>query len=374
MNKASLRIIEFGDVHLGHPHTTTIEIITRLRECFSTIQWKSIDLVFIAGDVFDRLLHLPDLNVIEIRLWIVEFLTECQHHDVCVRVLEGTPSHDWKQSRLFTHLNEIAQIGADVLYFDYLTIEYLAKFDITVLYIPDEWKPECDDIWKEVTKTLKEHNLEKVDFTLMHGSFDYQLPPNVPAPTHNPHRYLSITRYLVFIGHVHKFSREDRIIAAGSFDRLCHGEEEAKGIIDAKVYKEGYFDITFIENKQAKQYKTIDCTHLKVHHTLKHIERELKQLPPLSHVRIQASKDDAILVSLDTLRKKYPSIYFTTKVEKGEVLTEEFLIDLKRKYQPISITKDNIKRLLLDRIQLKQVDSPLLDTIGSVLDEHISPP
>ena len=58
-------------------------------------------------------------------------------YNIILRILEGTPSHDWKQSKLFIHLNDLTKAGTDVKYIDSLSIEYIDKFGINVLY-PDE--------------------------------------------------------------------------------------------------------------------------------------------------------------------------------------------------------------------------------------------
>ena len=53
-----LRVVVLSDIHLGHPNTPTVEIIKNLNLAFpDNVEANSIDLIFIAGDVFDRLMH-----------------------------------------------------------------------------------------------------------------------------------------------------------------------------------------------------------------------------------------------------------------------------------------------------------------------------
>ena len=74
--------------------------------------------------------------------------------------------------------------------------------------------------------------LTKVDYAVMHGQFDYQLPKHITGmPRHDSQKYLDIVKHYIFIGHIHTHSVYDRIIAQGSFDRLTHGQEEPKGYV-----------------------------------------------------------------------------------------------------------------------------------------------
>lgn len=373
MKVKQLKILEFSDIHLGHPNTDTNFILDNLyKEFKNEPEFGEYDIVFIAGDVFDTLLQLPDPRAMEIKLWIHYFLSLCKKYDVVLRVLEGTPSHEWAQSKYFTQINEMGKINCDLKYIDTLCIEHIERFDIDVLYVPDEWKPECDDIWQDVKQLLMEKNLTQVDFSVMHGAFNYQLPSHIPSPTHIPERYLEITKHLIFIGHIHKHSVNDRIVAAGSFDRLTHGEEEPKGFIKAIVRKTGERRIIFVENESAKIYKTIDCDDADLSKTLKRISNIVKKLPDGSNVRIRSHKEHPILTNLDVIRKKFPNIKFVTKSSK-EILNEgESALKLSQAiYKPIKITSKNIEGLLKDRIKNKEQDNTLIDQAMLLIKKYI---
>lgn len=177
---SELYIASFSDVHLGHPKTPTVSILRNLRKAFpDTEETGKLDLIFIVGDLFDRLLDMPDPSVPEIKIWFHQFLRMCAKRDIVVRVLEGTPSHDWKQSWLMDSINTQSGYNVDLKYVTTLSIEHIERFGINILYVPDEWLPETDDTWKEVLQHLGQHNLDQVDYALIHGSFNYQLPPAV---------------------------------------------------------------------------------------------------------------------------------------------------------------------------------------------------
>jgi len=367
-----LKILEFSDVHVHHRNTPTSHILENLSATFpNTPAFGEFDIVFIAGDFFDGLMNLPDPNVIEIRLWINRFLRLCKKYDVVLRVLEGTPSHDWKQSRLFTHINDMAEIGADVRYAETLSIEYIDRFGINVLYVPDEWNPECDDTWVEVQQLLTDHQLEKVDFSIMHGAFDYQLPSHISAPTHDPDRYLGITRHLIFVGHVHRHTTFKRIVAAGSFDRLTHGEEEPKGHVEAVVKRNGDHKITFVENEGAKVYKTFKVTGKPFEKALVYLENQIKKLPQDSFVRVEAAKEDGIMVSMDVLKAKFPTIRFSTKVDKETEPLKQTVIDIQSAYQPVAITKANIEKLLMERLVNKGLGAEQIKRAKELLNGYV---
>jgi hypothetical protein len=342
-----------GDVHVGHPNTPTIHILNNLRRAFpDTPTTGDLDIIFIEGDFFDRQLNLPDPNVYEIKLWITGFLRICKARNIIVRVLEGTPSHDWKQSALFTTINELSQINADVKYVTDLSIEYIDSLDISVLYVPDEWRVRCEDTWNEVVELLARNNLKQVDYAIMHGIFPHQMPKNIHhhLEMHDPARYLSIVKKEIFIGHVHQHTVFDRIFAAGSFDRLTHGEESPKGHLRLRVEKDTRF-VEFIENVNAMQYVTIDCSGLDVDAYHRKIASIVPTLPNGSHVRIKAMRGDVAITGISHYQDNYPQYRWTVKeAGKGVDGYTPLLIDTRAMHKTINITSDNISGLLIERL------------------------
>lgn len=369
---SELHSAEFSDVHLGHPNTPTVEILENLRREFpDTEETGKLDIIWIAGDFLDRLLHVNDPNVIEIKIWAYEFLSMCKRRKIAVRALEGTPSHDWKQMRLLLEHSNVT-IGADFKYIETLSIEHIESLGIDVLYVPDEWTPDPDDTWMQVVQLLRDRGLEQVDYAIMHGNFTYQLPPVAKAPRHLPERYLAIVRKYIFIGHVHLSSRYERILASGSFDRLAHGEEGPKGHWRVSTYADDRPDqVVFRENRNAKTYRTIDCTEMSVEDALKTLE-QVHQLPHGSHVRVAAAKNDPILTSLDVLRKTYPTMHFTSKVrEDTSTVQSNILVDYRSTFHQININRDNIRELVLKRVSGLTQDPRLIDRCAKRLSEIV---
>lgn len=371
--KTELNLAVVSDIHLGHKRNPTVEIIHNLKQAFpDNSETAALDILFLAGDVFDQLLSLNEDDIWNIKLWVDHLLRLCKKHNIMLRVLRGTPSHDWEQSEVFTSLNETGQIGCALKYIKELSIEYIEAFDIHVLYIPDEWSDKTETTLELVKELMREKGLQQVDFAIMHGQFEYQLPPIVKAQKHDSKQYLSLVKYLIFIGHVHTFSHYDRIYAEGSFDRLRHNEEEAKGHLRAQVFPDGTYKVKFVETIHAKKFCTIDCAHLNMEETLIRLKVyiENNEIRDHSYLRIEAEHTHPLFANMEELIRYFPMIHWE-KSEKGKEKEELILIDDNTVYTPITITKENITQLLMDRLNSKPIDPKMLTIAKEILKEVV---
>lgn len=343
-------LASISDIHLGHRQTPTRHILDNLRREFpNTEKTGELDIIYFVGDMFDGPLQLYSEDSVLVMLWLFDFLKMAAERDIVVRVLEGTRSHDWKQNVWFKVIETISQLNVDVKYVSELSIEYIERFGIHVLYVPDEWRPETDTTWMEVKQLMAEKNLEQVDFTLLHGAFAEQMPPQANCPKHIAERYQSITRYKVLAGHIHQKWVHGNILGNGSFDRLCHGDEEAKGYWRVD-YKNGNEKVRAIENRGAMTYKTINCAKLSVEDALLRIEQGVQGLRDGSQVRVAANQADAIVSSLDLLKKKYRQFVWAVKTSDKKESQAKLLVDHRPKTKGIPITADNIRLLIEERL------------------------
>jgi hypothetical protein len=337
-----------SDIHLGHHRTKTDFIVNNMSKAFfDTGILTTIKLFVIAGDFFDRLLMLPVEDVRTIEDWIVKFLCICERHGVIVRILEGTPSHDWKQSRIFDDKNRHLGNKVNLKYVETLSVEYIPELEASVLYVPDEWAEEADDTWRQVTTLLRGMGMDKVDFAFMHGCFKYQLPIQSVA-SHDEERYLSIVREGIWIGHHHLHTRHDRIFAQGSFDRLSHGEEKPKGFAIYRVEGDKR-TFEFVENPGAKIYKTINLLGMPIEEAIKALA-VCNDYPVGSHFRLLTRRTDGVSSSMAVIKDKFPGFYWTPQLEDLE--NPETSLQSREKDdvpKPISITRDNIGRLIFGR-------------------------
>jgi DNA repair exonuclease SbcCD nuclease subunit len=369
--KTNLKMACVSDIHLGNKKNTAAEIIKNLREAFpDNAETGDLDIIFIAGDVFDGLLSLPDDEVTEIDLWIAHMLNVCAKHDILLRILDGTKSHDWYQSKRFESIHKVMASSVDMKYVRELSVEYIDKLGIDVLYVPDEATSSTEKTLLHVKELLRAKGIEQVDFAIMHGAFTFQLPEHVKAHKHNPDEYLKLVRHLIFVGHVHTFSRYQRIIAQGSVDRLAHGEEGPKGHVRVTITDTGY-DVVFVENKNAKTFKTVDCTGLSLDDTIIKVDSGVKGLRDGSHIRVRADMDNPIISNMTMLVRRYPLLVWskiTNEVEAEESAIaeqDEFV------YIPITITSSNITNLLLNRMSNSDISPDVTVVAEEILKDII---
>lgn len=351
-----LRIVSVSDIHLLHKNNKTQYIINNLNKylCNDELLSKT-DIFIIAGDLFDGSVSFSNEDIGLVNIWVSKLLHKCKRYNVCLRVLEGTPSHDMGQSKVFTNMNQIlfkGETGADVQYVRTLSVEYIERFGINVLYVPDELNHDNHDTYISAKQILKTRGLEQVDFAVMHGQFEYQLADVVEKHIkHDSALYLEMVKHLIFIGHIHKYSCRDRIYAHGSFDRLAHNEEEAKGFIYATVFKDGAYKCEFIENKNARIYKTVKCTSEDTELNMVKIDKVAAKLPDESFIRIMSKQTNPIMSASETLKLRWPNLNWSfTKEKENDKKNATAAYHQEEKYTPIIINKESIRNLLLPRI------------------------
>ncbi len=369
------KILNVSDVHLGHHKTKTDYIISNLKSVIHyLIENENIDLLSIAGDLFDRRLWSDDSDIGLILSYIFELIQLCHKKKTSIRILKGTPSHDWNQLNLIKIIYENIGEKVDFKYFDDVAIEYNERLKKTILYIPDEWGMTAEYTFNYVKRLLKENNLSQVDLAIMHGMFDYQVAslPNMPfsKAVHKSSDYLSIVKYYIFVGHIHTFSSFERIIAEGSFDRLAHGEEEPKGCVLLNLDDDlSKCSFQFIENKNAKIYKTIEVKQKDINKALDYIEKQIYKYPKDSYIRLMVNKDSPLLSVYDKFVLKHLDYNFSKKIidskvnETKESLVKEF------KKSNVTINDKNIHLILKNKLDNIQIESSLKNKALEMFDD-----
>ena len=339
---------------------------------------RDVDIIFIPGDVFDRSvpLHNPEIPlVIE---WITYLFYICDKYDIMLRVLEGTPGHDWKQSQLFVDIHTSMSSKVDFRYIQVLEIEHIPRFDINVLYIPDEWRARCCDTWNDVLVCMQRHNLKQVDIVAMHGAFPHQLPQlwDGAIEMHNPDNFLNITKYIILIGHIHKYSRYKKIISHGSVDRLAQGEEGPKGWVVVTIYTDDTWDHKFVENRNAYFFKTIDLSGLDMDECDARVNQLLDELGRRhGYICIQADLTDIATALFGKWKSQSPHV--TWQFKPKTAVKEGQLIDpLKDKLDFNNLPKlnrTNVRELVLDKIStMIGADDETLKQYAQELDDVIN--
>lgn len=366
-------IVSISDIHLGHRKNDTFEILRCLRkELIESGILAQTDILIIAGDLFDRLLDLENEYIPGIQLLMAALLNACERFDVILLVVEGTPSHDRGQSHMFETMAKAMKSTCELHYVTQLDILYLERYDAQILFVPDVWRPTAQETLSEFKELLKAKGLEQVDLAIMHGQFEYQLPPHVKSVAlHSSEEYQKLVKVHIFIGHDHTHSRFGKITSQGSFDRLVHGEEEPKGFVKADI-RNDKATIWFIENKDARIYKTVDCTGLSMEETVQALEAVVKTLRMDSCVRIKAESNHPVFSHMAELSKISATIEWSKKQDSEEIEKPQVNVSgltEMDEWAPIHIDANNITKIVMDRLKMKTITPEQLDFIHNQLEE-----
>lgn len=342
-----IKYLVVSDIHLGHNTNKTPEIIDNLNMYFeeNSKLFKTLDVIFIAGDITDKLLstHSKDYQlVIE---WLTGLIIFCSRNKIKLRILEGTPSHDWKQAKIIQTLISKFNIDVNFKYIDTLHIEIMSDINLSILYVPDEYKQNATDTYNEVLELMSSNKISTVDIAIMHGQFNYQLPMIKLKSSHDEELYLNIVKYYISIGHIHSFSVFDRILAQGSFDRIAHNEEEDKGGIVVTLNKSKP-EFMFIKNKHSKIYKTITFKTNDVQELITSLSKQINKYPLGSNIRLIVNEELFISKSIKSIQDTF--LGYTIKIDKpkNKDVTQVELLDNTIIEESFHITKDNIRELL----------------------------
>lgn len=367
------RILSISDLHFGSSRIDP--------ECLADNFCKYVlphfgetDLLLVEGDFFDTALGLSDAPTPSVLSIMFMLLTEAAKHDIVVRFLRGTFSHERTQCQYFPILHKQYAFTNDLKYYDTIALEYIERFDMRILYLPDDLPyPNSDAVLRVVHQKLQELGWTYVDYAAVHGYFDHVVPVGAVRPknTYERSQFDFVKRY-VLIGHVHTPSISDKFIYNGSFDRSGHGEEEPKGFVtlddDGTTAR-----VRFVPNPDATVFITLDYTdvldedvamqnflgsvqgypknkiaHVRVKHPnaawRQGLDKFVKQNFPHIRLLVRASKPDSAedslphtqIVDFTTYVKPTPETLPSLVIEHGDPLTK-----------PASLTEDRIRDLLV---------------------------
>ena len=353
-------VLSLSDIHLGNRNTPAEFIIENLETFFGNFNlvnnFDDLKVIFIAGDLWDDALQfasevLPGF----FRFWY-KFTHWCERKGISVIVLEGTPKHDRLQGETIAAYTTIICPGLNFRYVKQLSIEYLPELETHVLFVPDECRPTAERCYQDILELMQEKQISKVGIAVMHGMFKFQLgtiPMN--AKVHDEDLYLNLVEHFIVIGHIHVRSQYERIFAQGSFDRIAHGEPNAKGGWYFKEGKPHDWQPFFLENKNAKQYVSVEVKG-SLSDALKKVSKEIDHLPHGSYVRIIAPPGHDILQAFDELRLAYPYFQFSKKVLKEEQKKEETVIE--EPPQTVSLNRQTLTEAVFNVVTSNNELSP----------------
>lgn len=346
--KKEIQGMVIGDIHLGNARNPAVSIAYSLR-CYlieNNDRLKEADYLIMGGDFVDRLLSLGSEESNAVIATGVMLAKYCSKNNIKLRFLKGTPSHDFDQLSTFDNIFKDRTIEVDYKYYDDIAIEI--DDGVHILYIPDEASETPEITMAIVESKMVELNIDYVDFVVMHGFFSYQLPFN----SHSAFKeeMFSFVKYYVFVNHIHTHNPKGKIIPPGSFDRLAFGEESPKGAVFFKLNPLGPKEFTFVENKRAKLYSTLDIKTNDVRIALEYVDKYLSNYTG-KDLRLRVadnSLDTSILYQL--CKDKGINLSFVDTKDKEDTLAD-IEVDIVEQF---SITKDNVVRLLITEMNLEE--------------------
>lgn len=359
------------DVHFGVPSVPVGAVSQSFKMVYEAAKRRGIRKLVIGGDLTDRPLELTNDYGSEFVQFVIWLLNDAEQNDIEIIVIEGTPSHDWKQARILEQLRESINSKAKLVYISVLSIVNLDGFG-NVLIVPDQWRSSTETTLLEVKTLLREKNLEQVDWAFMHGSFDYQVPVFLRSrlDLHKSDEYLKIVKKGIFIGHEHTRSSHFKINCAGSLERTKHGQEEEKGGLYVEELVNGKVHVEFIRNSKAQIFKDILVDDLTPEQILSKIEKEGVDLEQFANIRLVATKDaDVHNEFIKKYKQVYPEVKWSFKnmssKEESQTLTEVELIE----FSKVNLDTNTIKELLISRLADKFPDR--LHSLKMVLDNTL---
>lgn len=365
------RILEMSDIHVNHPfvpHTATIELISGV--LLNPEILIKTHRIILAGDFYDHGIEYTDVDkVVDIEKFQERFLRLCKKHDVQVRILRGTKSHDREQAAYFIKINEQCKIGCDIKYFDKLTVDIDERYGDSTLYIPDQWNVDASKTLKEAVNEMSKLGLTTVDYGVMHGSMRYQMPEHMRLnqDLHDEKQYNVLVRYALFIGHHHNASNYFKIHCSGSPQRLRFGEEEDKGFLMAEIRPTGA-NVVFNKLKNAMPLLTKDCTGMSVEETKVVIDSLIEKHPEQLGVRIIGGASDPAASVVRLYQEDYPHLFFKFENKRQKDKKQLPTINVKTVTEHIAtLTSKNIAQLLAKRIENKHPS--LVEHVEKVMEE-----
>ena len=244
-----MRILVLSDLHFGHKRIPGEHIYNNLKSIVYP-KLSTIDLVVFTGDTFHSLLDFNNDTSKYVILFLHELFYMSHQYHFGIRFLRGTFTHDRNQVQYIKQnaIRYFGNIKVDLKTYSDISLdtETIKKETIRCLYLPDDLPYNSqEDVLETVQHMLDAKKWEYVDIIFGHGYMAHVLAPGVRGPKvlYTLEALSRICTHLVVFGHVHtpsiKKYKKITGIYVGSFERMCHGEEEPKGylIIDTHDWK-----------------------------------------------------------------------------------------------------------------------------------------
>lgn len=225
---------------------------------------EKIDLIVVAGDYFDSQLNLNSRRAIKALDWFDTLYSKANAHNIPIRMIRGTLSHDADQMDVFRKYEHNLKI------FTKCTSEETLP-GLRCVYCPDEVMDTRDYILEYMDEILADNSVG-----FFHGSFDTVIKQDIDVTqllTEEPEELMKLVtsvtfpmnyfqravRYCWVGGHWHDGNTYANVYYTGSPTRWIHGENEPKGFgfLSVDTSQDRYF-YKKILNPIAPQFDTFN--------------------------------------------------------------------------------------------------------------------
>jgi len=255
-----VKMLMVSDVHFGVKDVNQTEMSDAFIDTIFPVL-KETDIFFINGDFFDDLVSFDNNQFDPIYETVLMTFHLCELYKIKLRVLQGTWSHDRNQLKRFNSIYKNNHFTFDYRFIDTIDLEEISfgERSLRFFFIPDDLPfKTSDDIVDVLKNKMVEKDWEYVDYGCMHG-FVYVTVGKEWIQENAlvfKEAKFAVVGKAIDVGRVRQHRISGNVFSNGSFDRLCHGDEDPKGCIRFFDYPDKY-TATFIENKQAAVYDTV---------------------------------------------------------------------------------------------------------------------
>ena len=294
---------------------------------------KYLDLVVIAGDIFDTKILLNSKTSLKALQWMSELVSICKDRNCKIRIIKGTNSHDNNQLDAFNGYDD----GSDFFkIFRECTSEETLP-GMKCLYCPDEVMSQKE--WEDKYVDLLYG--KRYDAMFFHGSFDIVLPEIVNQESEFigakgisfKYSHFKEIAQVMIGGHWHdgSASEGEHMYYTRSYSRWSYGEMNPKGFIYLNYNTDDLsYCVQRVENPYADRFITYNVDtksmpDLESYAPLvKQISEDLKD--PKNHIRISIRITDSKITNqnaVDMLRRTFIDQTRRVKVHLKNEMKEE---------------------------------------------------
>lgn len=364
------RVLFFSDVHLLHKGTPTSVIIFNLMLLIEYVVKTELDAIYILGDLFDERDTLENADLISAIGFLNDLLELCKKKNIALRVLEGTPKHDRKQSKVVVELNK--KFNIDLKYFDDITVFKDEKINKVVGLVPDEYRDDASETTRLFKNLMKSSGYNKLDIAGMHGLFKFQIPHVESKANFDERVWERMVKLGICIGHDHKVKQRGIIRILGSTDCLNHGEVGKKGVTVVDFYDD-YAEGWFVLNPHPCMYLTVEGDNKTDEEIIRGVEvaaKKIKDAPHSKHGRLRVTypHDSDIRVTLRSLSERYGIDIKPQRLVNKDRIVKINQALMEKVDEGIHLDKETISRILLERIESQ---SPMASDIIKEIEDRL---